>query len=468
MTRPASLNVFVQPMFSKAELNSDSNYVLISSMVRAMRATRPGYHFWVPFPDSGSDYRYEDDGFFRLPNVTRIPQRMPTRRHSASAHFDAVWYDRVFKSVAIDIIWSNLVETAAHVKFAGPSSYGDTFKPVSIAAHNYTLHPSLPYNLEAMENLVWAQVVGAACADWNVCNSDYTRQMVFDVLAERLHPDIVERVAATTSTIYLGTLEDALVPAPTGNTIPVIAYNHRLQNYKRWRTTLDVLDELHAEGVPFRLRYMNSTRENAAELHRRPYAEVVLCATRDEYLTALRGCDLNATHSAYETFCISAVESMALGQPLVAPRACTFGEITPPGYRYLFDNDAECKSMLRQLLTDPDARNHAGASCSEFVRDRFNNARWANAYADLFEGLDARLTWTPKPANADAFEQCAADHKGKPMVDFHRALRRIKIGGVGPFGDQSMPLSRASRWLRRIGYRVASKTGRQYVQEDRP
>ena len=82
--------VFVQPMFSRSELNSDSNYVLISSLLRSMRKVRPDWHFVMPFPDKHSGFKYDDDGLFNQSNITRIPQRINSRRHGGAVHYDSI------------------------------------------------------------------------------------------------------------------------------------------------------------------------------------------------------------------------------------------------------------------------------------------------------------------------------------------------------------------------------------------
>jgi len=464
--RVGGLQVWCQYMFSKAEVNSDSNYVLTSAFVRAMAEVRPDWHFWVPFPDSKSKFKYDDDGFFSLPNVTRVSQRMNPRRHGGAVHFDSIWYDKLFRSVAIDVAWCNLVEMAGNIKFSGDSSYNDTFKPVVVAAHNYTIHKSLPYNVDAMANVWWTQLNGTILADWNVYNSDYTRTLVLDNCREALHPDLVQKIEQSGSRIYLGTLEQSLEYHETGNEVPVIAYNHRLQGYKRWRDTMQVLDELYQEGVKFKLRYMNTNRENTAYLAQYPWAEICLVRTRDEYLEALRGCDLNVTHSMYETFCISAVESMALGQPLVAPNDCTFPEITgraTTNYPYLFDDASECKAMLRRLLTVERERKHWGRVVSDYVRSTFNSRLWAEQYSELFERLDAERVWTPKDGNKEAFAECLIAHHGQPFTEFYKALMKLKVNGKGPFGAQSCPMSRASRMVRRFGGSIRVRGGRQFV-----
>ena len=462
-----TMQVWCQYMFSKAEINSDSNYVLTSAFVRGMADVRPGWHFWVPFPDQKSGFKYDDDGFFDLPNVTRVSQRMNPRRHGGAVHFDSIWYDRLFRSVAIDVAWCNLVEMCGNIKFSGDSSYNDTFKPVVVAAHNYTIHKSLPYNVDAMANIYWAQLVGSALADWNVYNSDHTRSMVMDNARESLADDIVQRIDERSSRIHLGTLEPSLTYHETGNEIPVILYNHRLQGYKRWRDTMEVLDELHKEGIKFRLRYTNTTRENFGLLAAYPWVECRLSRTRAEYIEALRGCDLNVLHSQHETFCISAVESMACGQPLVAPNGITFPEITGrtvgTEYPYLFNNQAECKTMLRRLLTDAAERKKWGRVLSDHVRASFNATRWAETYSELFERLDAERVWTPKPGNAEAFRETMDAHDGRPFMEFYRNLMKVKVNGRGPFGAQSCPLARASRMVRRFGGGIAVRNGKQYL-----
>ena len=68
------MQILYTPMFSKKDLNSDSNYVLLANFVRQLRHLRPDWHVYVPWPNSKSGFRYDPDGLFNLYRCT-IPSR---------------------------------------------------------------------------------------------------------------------------------------------------------------------------------------------------------------------------------------------------------------------------------------------------------------------------------------------------------------------------------------------------------
>lgn len=457
--------ILVQPMYSKQELNADSNYVVYSQLIRAMRHVRPEWHWVVIFPDRESGYKYEDDGFFRLPNVTRVAQRISPRKMANAVTFDGMWYDRLMRTLGFDVVWANLVEIAAQIARAGEGTFEMKGRSVTVAAHNYVVHPSLPYMFEVQQHVAFAQLSGALFADHNVFNSDYCEWMLYDNARRWLNDEAVASIAARSTKIPYGTLEESLTCAPAGNDVPVVAYNHRLQAYKNYQETFDLLNELHQEGVPFRVRYMNNTSENTSKIAGYPFVEVRLCATRADYLAALRGCDLNVTNSQHETFCIAAVESMALGQPLVAPDGVTFPEITgraTTNYPYLFTSRDGQKAMLRKLLTDTEERLRWGRVLSEYVTANYGARLWAQRYAALFERLTDFRVGTPDDVRA-WFRRYVEKADGVEIMDFARAVRGEVVNGRAPFSSQSLPLPKLLRLVREEGGSVRMRSGRQYV-----
>jgi glycosyltransferase involved in cell wall biosynthesis len=456
-------------MYSKQELNADSNYVVYSALIRAMRDVRPSWHWVIIFPDAQSGFSYEDDGFFALPNLHRVPQRINPRKKANAVSFDTTWYDRMYRSLAFDAVWVNLVEAAGNLRSMGSSSYERVGRPTIVAAHNYVIHETLPYPFHSMENIAAAQVLGALQADSNVFNSDHCQSMFRETAAHFLNEARLADIEATSTRIDYGTLEAGLVPDPkrTPNDVPVFAYNHRLMAYKRFQETFAVLDELHREGLQFRVRYMNNTRDGFAKIAHHPFVELRLCPDRESYLEALRSCDLNVTNSVHETFCIAAIESMALGQPLIAPMGITFPQITgaTTGNRYpfLFKSTAEQKQHLRRLITDPELRASWGGVVSKHVRESYNAELWAQRYAELFERLDAPLTINAPEDTTEAGRALLRASSGMPFHEFRKRLYAIRIGGRQPFSNQSWPMSKIQRFVRQLGGRVAFSRKEQVV-----
>lgn len=460
--------ILVQPMYSKKELNADSNYVVYTTLIRGMLDVRPDWHFFVLFPDNKSDHRYKDDGFFRLPNVTRIPQRIATRKFANAISYNAEWYDQLFKRLGIDIVWCNLVEIAGHIREAGETSDEWNCKPLVVAAHNYVIHDSLPYGLQHMEVSAIMQIMGGLLADHNVFNSDWCRIMLEDTARKWFKESVIDEINAKSTKINYGCLDPDIQPTALDHApdrTPIIAYNHRLQAYKNWRDTFALFEALHNEGVDFRVRYMSNTAENLSFIQDKPFVEVCLTETHAEYVAALAECDLNVTNSQHETFCIAAIESMAYGQPLVAPRGVTFPEITGAtngnGYPFLFKSKTQQKDMVAGLLKDFTLRRKWGAVVSDHVRSNYNRVTWAEEYAALFERLtgDVKLG-TPADTRAFALDVLRR-HSGEEIHVLRGKLSGKKVNGRIPFGTQSLTCTKTVRLIRELGGSVKMIRGRQ-------
>lgn len=456
--------IFCQPMYSKQELNADSNYVIYSQFIRAMLVTRPTWHFVVVFPDANSGFKY-DDGFFRLPNVTRVSQRISPRKMANATSFDARWYDVLMRRIGFDLVWCNLVEIAAQLRSAGAGTFEAKGRPITVAAHNYVIHETLPYPFHAQAHVAFAQLSGALFADHNVFNSDYCQWMLLDNARKFLAPEQIAEIEGKSTRIDYGPLEPSLKRRTPRNTIPVIAYNHRLQGHKNYKDTFALFDDLHRSGVKFSVRYMNNSSENLATIAHYPFLDVRMCATRKDYLEALADCDVNVTNSQHETFCISAIESMAFGQPVIAPDGITFPEITgrsETGYPYLFKTPEDQRAMLIRLLTDTTERRRWGKVLSDYVLAHYTSDLWTRRYAELFERLTDFTLGTPDDVRAFVKKQIKIS-SGQPIKVLMNRVYGETVNGRIPFSDQSLPLTKLVRLVRELGGRVTIEHGEQLI-----
>ena len=450
----SNLQICVVPMLSKQELNGDSNYVILSTLVPALLRRDPSLSFVVVWPDNKSGYSYEDDGFFHDRRIARAFVRVPPRKLANAMSFDAGWWDQFVRHAGFDVQWVNLVEVAAHVRNAGQGSYSEDGRPFLIAAHNYVIHDSLPYPIHSMQPLQHAQLMGALAADKNVFNSAHCESMFYDNAREWLSEKALTQLHATSMQIPLGTLESSLTPTEHENEIPIIIYNHRLQQYKNFSETFENLWMLWQEGLRFKVIYTSNTTENASKIQHYPFVEVHLCAKRAEYLATIRRGDLNVTNSFHETFCISAIESMALGQPLIAPAGVTFPEITGAakgnGYPYLFKTHDEQMAMLRELLTNREKRQKWGAVISAHVRREYNTALWAERYLDLFKSKPYFFEGTPE----DTRQMVRTVLRTNDGATTRELLNRVfgeKVNGRTPLSSQSLSATRFIRLARFLG-----------------
>ncbi len=205
--------------------------MVFTEWVKAVEKVRPHWHFFIVWPDEQSGFKWDDDGFFQRPNVTRISQRISPRKRSNAVTFFGPWYDAFFRAYAVDIVWANLVEIAAQIKFSGETVDDVKSMPIVVAAHNYVIHKTLPYRVEDTQpHLIMLQLMGAAVSDANVFNSDHCQWMFFDNASRFLSTAAIEDIQAKSYKINYGPLGDEFARLPRGqNDIPIIAYNHRLQ-----------------------------------------------------------------------------------------------------------------------------------------------------------------------------------------------------------------------------------------------
>jgi len=462
------MQVLVQPMYSKQELNADSTYVLYTQFTQAVHQIRPDWHFVIIFPDAKSGYKYQEDGFFDLPYVTRIPQRISPRKMANAVSFDGIWYDHLMRQIGFDVVWCNLVEAAGSIAYSGQGVWQGTdlkVRPAVVAAHNYVIHDSLQGN-EGQRHIMWAQMLGGYHCDMNIHNSKYTEWMFEDNCRKYLSADSLDYIRSKSRIIYLGPLDKSKFPLmKPGNEVPIIAYNHRLQGFKRYKETFALLNELYEDGVKFKLRYMNNTSEHISAIKSYPFVETRMCPTREEYLKELSECDLNVTNSSYETFCISAIESMGFGQPIVAPDGITFSEITGKdgnGYPFLFNSPEEQKWHLRKLLTDPELRIKWGKKVREYVLREFDWSHWATQYVDLFEELND-IEYNIKPGAMDLLREGVKECHGKTTRQMFNYVAGRKVDGKVPFANQSLPMAKLVRLIRQCDGKVRMVNGKQLV-----
>jgi glycosyltransferase involved in cell wall biosynthesis len=460
--------IFVQPMYSKQELNADSNYVVYTQWIRAMHKVRPDWHFVVVFPDAKSGFKYSNDRFFSLPNVTRVSQRISPRKMANAVTFDGIWYDRLFRKFGFDAVWCNLVEIAGNIRFSGQGTFEEAGRPLMLSSHNYVMHKTLPYFVnDALLNPMLAQLQGAICSDYNIFNSDHCLSMFRDNMKEWLSESAQERLEKSIIKINYGTLEDGWHKRKENDSVCRIAYNHRLQAYKQYKITFEQLNVLWKEGLRFEVLYLNNTSEMTSRLLKYPFVKIQLCKDRKEYIDALATCDLNVINSVHETFCISAIESMAFGQPLVAPNGITFPEITGKkhnGYPYLFNTEKEQLEMLRKLITDKDERNKWGEVVKNHTRTNYSSKLWVEQYAEVLEGAMKQRTISCKQGLYDQAKELLSQNKNVTTNSFFNIVQRgIRVDGRHPIGSQSFPLSKIIKLVRHIGGEVKMMNGEQVV-----
>jgi glycosyltransferase involved in cell wall biosynthesis len=451
-------------MFSRVAINADSCYNVIRSFVSRVHATRDDILFDIMWPTNGKDWKYFRDGFFDLPRVKRIPYRFHAGKMKQVVTYDPFQMEQFFDyKVPYDVIWNHVPEVGDLFKHHVPS-YNASGKSVVVNAHHYVVHDSLPYPVEKDQpHIMLHQLTGSFGVDANVFDSQHCRDMFFDNAQKYLSQRTLQSISETAVDIPHGVLDETelrpLMEIPRADVF-TFAYNHRLQAYKNYHTTFEIFDTLYGEGLKFKviLFGMPDAIEHFSDLAKRPYVETYVSETRDAYLKKLATCHANMLNSQHETFCISAVESMALGQILIAPNSVTFPEITGKSstnaaYPFLFDNTSEQLEMCRKLISDA----HIGGEWSAFllshVWENYNTHRWTDTYMSLFDRLTNQfdVLRALKPTSAPIVRLIASQDRWD-FQDLRKTLYSAKLGVKRMVGDQSFPSNRIKRLAHQLGF----------------
>lgn len=150
---------------------------------------------------------------------------------------------------------------------------------------------------------------------------------------------------------------------------------------------LAALRRLRAAGVNARVLLIGDgprRGEIEAEIARLELGEVAaITGFQKDVRLHIAACDVMVLAShAVETFSIAALESMALGKPLVLTRIGGAAEQVTPGVNgFLFEpGDIDALTAHLQTLADKNLRLQMGAQASKVVRDQFTLEKMAAAY----------------------------------------------------------------------------------------
>jgi hypothetical protein len=289
--------------------------------------------------------------------------------------------------------------------------------------------------------------------------------MLMDNARKYASERVRENIESTSKEIPHGVLDKMELSRYTGQPwnggVFTFAYNHRMQAYKNYHTTFDVFDQLRKEGFDFRVVVfgMPDAIEHFSDVAKRDYVEMFVSETRDAYLKKLSTCHANMLNSQHETFCISAVESMAFGQLLIAPNAVTFPEIsgkttTNADYPFLFNDVEQQLEICRKILrTDADALQRYAAVLCAYVWREYNTDKWTGEYLALFDALCNQFDVLSalKPTSAPIARMIASKDRWD-FQDLRKTLYSAKLGVKRMVGDQSFPANRIKRLAAQLGY----------------
>lgn len=413
--------VGVLPVWSQAtNLNADSNYSLIRTVLPEMARRTPDTVWVVFFPDprkGAGKWKYTPDGLTDEPNITIVHWPYDTAMLSSFLSFDPDLYRKLEKAYGFTGWWLHQVESGCAFQGGYAQSANKSGRPWLLAQQHYIIHESLPYTIESNFARLWMQAGGALVSSRVLYNSNYARNMEIETLGNLLHPSQIRKLEDKSRTIRFGMAHEDDPEAPeTGDGYPpVVIYNHRFESYKRPKLTAEALKPLRRERK-FEVWVTQAAKQNVGDF---PVDKVVFAPGRREYLENIAVPAINTMNSQHETFCISVMDSMSVGHLLVLPNAITFPELVPKGYPFLFKNEKEQQQMLRTILRrwphDYDAwtmklRNHARknfnvsayadrileemAECEMATRREINKPQTVEALETVFDNLNTNRIYS--------------------------------------------------------------------------
>ncbi len=206
----------------------------------------------------------------------------------------------------------------------------------------------------------FTQIVSASLADLCLFNSEFNRTSFLAAAGDLIgrmpdaHPNWALAQIEARSEVLAVPMDlpphsiEVESPHPDG---PLILWNHRWEHDKNPELFFEVLGQLAAEGVPYRVAVCGERFRRAPEVFES--AETQLASRtehwgylkRDEYEALLKRADCVVSTAHHEFFGVSVLEAVHFGCRPFVPNRLSYPELFPPSYRYA--NDAELLSRLR-------------------------------------------------------------------------------------------------------------------------
>jgi len=433
--------IYVNPMWSMQTINSDSNYVFLTEVIRKFIDKYPNYYFIMPFPVS-TGFRYYDDGFFRSQNVLRIPIKLPQGKRQNNMHFDSNFVSKIYENFGVFVVWNQIPEIAPQLKYL-LSNY--QLQPSIINQHHYIIHKTLPYPIQTDLHFIYMHLIGDHLANVNVFNSEYCWKMTLDNIREYL-PNLEDSISKKKLILKFGFFDDTY---KMGNVEKydkfTFLFNHRFQSYKNWRTTFELFDELHKE-YDFQVLVTKAGGDKINVINGKPYVIIKDLPTRKQYFEEIQKCHCNTFNSQHETFCISLLDSMHFGLSVMVPNKTTMPELLGKDNWQIFNSVEEQKEKIIQLIKNKDLlEKHGQANIKQ--ANQFNVTDYVEELKKVFDKeMPTHLFDSMREHNQENLIKKIGNKKELKPEELKKMRSEMNLA------SQSMPLFKMNVILHNLGW----------------
>jgi glycosyltransferase involved in cell wall biosynthesis len=448
--------VAVFPFWSQANaMNWDSNFQYLRTLLPKMSELLPEWLWLFAWPQqskgAGTWTYYNDGGGFFTDRIVPYPWPYDTAVRTGAIGFDPDRFKELDLRMAPTVYWLHQVETGLFMKGGYRQSFNESARPRIVCGHHFVIHKSLPYPLEGMLPRMWLQLGGAMAADVNVFNSQHCQNMLNETASDWLSPEAHNIIKGKEEMLRFGLLSyETDIPIADGPGKPVIVYNHRFEAYKNVEDTCVTLKELRAQGLDFEVWITQTRAQGDRDF---PFDRSVGAPSRDAYLRNIAVPGINTSNSMHETFGISMLESIALGQLPVAPRAVTFPELVPPDYPYLFKTRGDQVAILRHIISRwPQDYVEWSPKLRKWAAENYSLQVYAERYAALL--VKQANSWKDTNVKERTTTNIMSFLKRLPKGAYplHRVSNEMR--SYSKLGEQAMTDRRALREILQQGGKV--------------
>ncbi len=182
----------------------------------------------------------------------------------------------------------------------------------------------------------------------------------------------------------------------------------RLFYSKGQDTLIEAVSKLRREGIPVRVKFIgdgparNQLISRAGESGVGDICEFIGHVAHEEVLKNMAGAAMTIVPSRDEAFGYAAIESMAVGTPVIASRVGGLAEVVRDGvdgYLVPPEDFESLASKIKLLLGNAELREKMGQNARERFLETFEQSKIIHAQADWFEQIVAN-TIDREPASA--------------------------------------------------------------------